>query len=111
MIPGHPTNKTDSTQYSYYNEKNACELVNSNQRWSHAQSELPWWLSGKESAYSEGAAGDAGSIPGGGWQPTPVFLPEESDGERSLAGYSPQGHKESDTIEATQQALIHSLLW
>ena len=25
------------------------------------------------------------------WQPTPVFLPEESHGQRSLAGYSPEG--------------------
>ena len=31
------------------------------------------------------------------WQPTPVFLPGESHGERSLAGYSPWGHNESDT--------------
>ena len=30
------------------------------------------------------------------WQPTPVFLPGNSHGQRSLAGYSPQGHKESD---------------
>ena len=30
------------------------------------------------------------------WQPTPVFLPRESHGQRSLEGYSPQGHKESD---------------
>ena len=35
------------------------------------------------------------------WQPTPVFLPGESHGQRSLAGYSPLGHKESDRIEAT----------
>ena len=35
------------------------------------------------------------------WQPTPVFLPEESHGQRSLAGYSPRGHKELDTTEAT----------
>ena len=28
------------------------------------------------------------------WQPTPVFLPGESHGQRSLVGYSPQGHKE-----------------
>ena len=33
------------------------------------------------------------------WQPTPVFLPRESYGPRSLAGYIPQGHKESDTTE------------
>ena len=31
------------------------------------------------------------------WQPTPVFLPGKSQGQRSLAGYSPWGHKESDT--------------
>ena len=30
-------------------------------------------------------------------QPTPVFLPGESHGQRSLAGYSPWSHKESDT--------------
>ena len=30
------------------------------------------------------------------WQLTPVFLPGDSHGERSLAGYSPLGHKESD---------------
>ena len=33
------------------------------------------------------------------WQPTPVFLPGEPRGQRSLAGYSPQGCKESDTTE------------
>ena len=33
------------------------------------------------------------------WQPSPVFLPEESHGQRSLVGYSPWGHKESDTTE------------
>ena len=33
------------------------------------------------------------------WQPTPVFLPGEFRGQRSLVGYSPWGHKESDTTE------------
>ena len=33
------------------------------------------------------------------WHPTPVFLPGKSRGWRSLAGYSPQGHKESDTTD------------
>ena len=33
------------------------------------------------------------------WLPTPVFLPGKSHGQRSLAGYSPQGCKESDMIE------------
>ena len=35
------------------------------------------------------------------WQPTPVFLPGKSHERRSLAGYSPQGHKDSDTTEHT----------
>jgi len=38
------------------------------------------------------------------WQPTPVFLPGESHGQRSLAGYNPWGHKESDTIEVTEHS-------
>ena len=35
------------------------------------------------------------------WQPTPVFLPGESHGQRNLVGYSPQGCKELDMTEAT----------
>ena len=33
------------------------------------------------------------------WLPTPVFLPGEFHGQRSLAGYSPWGRKESDMTE------------
>ena len=33
------------------------------------------------------------------WQPTPVFLPGESHGQRSPVGYSPRGGKELDTTE------------
>ena len=41
-----------------------------------------------------------GKIPGRRkWQPTPVFLPGESHGWRSLAGYSLGGHRESDRTE------------
>ena len=35
-------------------------------------------------------------------QPTPVLLPGESHGGRSLVGYSPWDHKESDTTERLQ---------
>ena len=35
------------------------------------------------------------------WHPTPVFLPGESQGRRSLVGCSPWGRTESDTTEAT----------
>ena len=31
----------------------------------------------------------------------PVFLPGESQGQRSMADYGPQGHKESDMTEVT----------
>ena len=48
---------------------------------------FPGGSDGKESACN---AGDPGSIPGSrAWQPTPVFLPGEFHGQRSLAGYSP----------------------
>ena len=35
------------------------------------------------------------------WQPTPVFLPGKSHGQKSLASYSPGGCRESDTTDAT----------
>ena len=38
------------------------------------------------------------------WQSTPEFLPGRSHGQRSLVGYGPQGHKESDIFE---QLSIH----
>ena len=53
-------------------------------------------------------AGDTGSIPGSGrspgegnGKPTPVVLPGESYGQRSLEGYSPWNCKESNTTEHT----------
>ena len=42
-------------------------------------------------------------------KPPPVFLPGESPGQRSLAGYSPESCKESQTIETIQHALTCSL--
>ena len=61
----------------------------------------------KNSPANAGDVRDMGSIPGSGRSPGEghgnplVFLPGESYGQRSLAGYSPQGHKESDMTEAT----------
>ena len=47
-----------------------------------------------------------GQIPwSSAWQPTPVSLPGESHGQRSLVGYSPRGRKESDTTEHTHTVL------
>ena len=52
--------------------------------------------SGKNLSSNAGDLRDMGSIPRLGkipwrraWQPTPVFLPGEFHGQRSLAGYSP----------------------
>ena len=41
------------------------------------------------------------------WHPTPVFLPGKSHGQRSLAGYSPWGHKESDMTEWLTLPQLH----
>ena len=61
---------------------------------------------------SAGDARDMGLIPtlgrslgDGNGNPPPVFLRGESHEQRSLMGYSPQGHKESDTTE--QLTLSH----
>ena len=40
------------------------------------------------------------------WQPTPVFLPGEFHGQRSLVGYSPWGHKELDMTEQLTLSLF-----
>ena len=47
------------------------------------------------------------------WLPTPVFLPGESHGQRSLTGYTPWSHKELDTTERIMNASLLNLplLW
>ena len=74
---------------------------------------LPRWLSGKESACQckrcrrWGFHSRVRKIPWRRkWQSTPVFLPGKFHGQRSLKGYSPQVHKESDT---TERARTHTL--
>ena len=75
---------------------------------------FPGGSAGKESACN---MGDFDSTPGFDpwvgkipwrrkWQPTPVFLPGKSHGQRSLVGYIPWGSKESDTTER-----LHFLGW
>ena len=61
---------------------------------------------GIESGCNAGDTGDENSTPGLGrspgrrkWQPTPVFLPGQYHGQRTLASYSLWGHKESDMTE------------
>ena len=43
------------------------------------------------------------------WQSTPVFLPGESHGQRSLAGNTPRGCKELDMTEVTHHTCIFSV--
>ena len=72
---------------------------------------LPRWLSGKELAWHcrrRGFDPWVRKIPWRRkWQPTPVFLPGKSHGQRSLAGYSPWGHKEPDTTEKLNSKAEH----
>ena len=69
--------------------------------------ELHWWLSGKESAWQYRRCGFSlwvWKTPcRRKWQSSPVFLPEKSHGERSLAGYSPWGCKRVGHDLATKQ--------
>ena len=63
---------------------------------------LPGDSNGKESSYNVGDPGltpQLGRCPEKEMAPTPVFLPGESHGQRSLVDYSPWGHKELDTTE------------
>ena len=66
-----------------------------------------WWLSSEESTcqYRRQVFSPwVGKIPWRRkWQPTPVFLSEESHGQRGLAGYSPWGLKKSDMTERLKQ--------
>ena len=85
---------------------------------------FPGAPSGKESAGDIGSFNPwVGKIPWRKkWQPTPVFLPGRSHGQRSLAGCSPGGQKESDmtgrlsTVESSnwtglEDRMIHRAPW
>ena len=68
-----------------------------------AVSGLPTWCSGKETPASARDRRRGFRSPGGEdalekeMQPTPVFLPGKSHGQRGLVGHSPCSCKESDT--------------
>ena len=86
---------------------------------------LPRWHNSKESTCQCSRPREAGLIPRLGrfpgvghgnplhrreWQLIPVFWPGECHGQRSLAGYSPWGRKESDTTN-TFISLFHFRRW
>ena len=109
--PGMPEGMTSDRRLEKQQE--SCRIASSPPRyvylWSFSfytfspSALLPWWLSGKESACQCRRPGFDPWVRKSPWrrkwQPTPVFLPGKSHGERSLAGYSPWGHKESDITE------------
>ena len=74
--------------------------------WFCKQSFIGTHSGGSEGKESVSNAGDPGSIPGLGrspgewnWLPTPVFLPRESHGQRSLESHSPCDCIELDRTE------------
>ena len=76
----------------------------------HSQIRLPRWLSGKEPTCQYTIHRRFRFDPWVGktpwrrkWQPTLGFLPGESHGQRSLAGYSPWGHRWVRHDRATKQ--------
>ena len=68
---------------------------------------VTWWLSGEESTYQRKGQGLdpwVGKTPWRRrWQPTAVFLPGKSHGQRSLAGYNPWGHRVRHNLATKQQ--------
>ena len=75
---------------------------------------FPGGSDGKESTCN---TGDLGSIPGlgrspGGWHGNPLQYSclENPHGQRSLVGYSPWGHKESDPTEGLSTHILHTEL-
>ena len=74
-------------------------------------------LSGSDSKESACNVGNVGSIQVGKipwrreWLPTPVFLPGELHGQRSLAGYSPWGHKELGMTDSHFHLLFLVYRW
>ena len=80
---------------------------------------FPGGLVVKNQPANAGDSGDMGSIPGWEypwrkkWQPTPIFLPGVSDGQRILEGYSLWVHKELDRTEHTHRHfwILPSVIW
>ena len=79
----------------------------------HLPCRLPWWLSGKEPVCQcrrHGFHPWVRKIPWRRkWQPTPIYLPEKSHGQRSLVGYSPWGHRRVGHDLATKQQHLNLL--
>ena len=69
---------------------------------------ISWKRPGPRTPVEE--TGDAGSFLSGEVAPTPVFLPGESHGQRSMAGYSPWGHKDSEMTECLSSQMAAGVI-
>ena len=97
-------------QYSYFFY--CLSLSHVSWKGSHG---LPWWLR-RQSVYLQCGRPRfdpwVGKIPWRRkWQSTPVFMPGKSHRGRSLVGYSPWGHKESDTTEQLHFQVMCDSIW
>ena len=81
-------------------------IKNSNLKWTHERLGFPGGTGSRQPACQcrrHGFDPWVGKIPWKRkWHPTLVFMAGKSPGQRSLAGYSPRGHKELDMTEATE---------
>ena len=109
FLPGEFHGQRSLAGYSPWGRRSRTRLSN---LYTHTHThkvplDFPWWLSGKESACQGRRCRFNpwdGKIPWWRkWQPTPVFLPGKSHGQRSLAGYHPWGHKRVRSDLATRQ--------
>ena len=98
----HQENKQMQSHISYSG-------IHSLIKWRKKEWRLPWWHSGRETACQYSRLGFNSwirKIPWRRkWQPSPVFLPGKSHGQRSLVGYSPWSHKivRHDLVTKQQQ--------
>ena len=102
-IPNSFPNSTQNVEHKHLLKEGNWKLIHG---FCHIRSmgiRFPRWLNGKESACKRRThrfSPWVGKIPWSRkWQPTPVFFPRESRGQRSMVGYSPWGRKESDTTD------------
>ena len=73
---------------------------------------LEWWRRGQAWGWASLACSKLERLPWRReWQPTPVFLPGEFHGQRSLASYSPRGHKELNMTEQLRHTEQLRTVW
>ena len=96
----------DGGTYHKHSGKKEWRLCRKNDNWAKSTGVKWASLMAQQVRNLPTMARDTGSIPGlgkspggGKWQSTPVFLPKKSCAQRSLAGCSPEGRKESDTAD------------